>query len=697
MARALSVILGNQGTPPIIRGRLRGLNSAAELSLSIVKLLSSVIDRLDGRDRGSNLDDYAMLSRRSHRVLAIALLACFAPVYGQQIPTSFNEAPELKDLVAKGELPPVAERLPVEPLVVEPYESIGDYGGSWLRMMKGTSDFHAYGRCVYDQLLRWAPNPRDGVLPGLAKSWSFSEGGKTLTLTLRQGLKWSDGHPFTTDDILFWWERIAQDPNLTPGIPKEWTPGGVPMDLVQIDKETVELRFAKPYPMAVQYLAFKGNQWPLVFERAGFFAPKHYLEQFLPSGDGDAANRSMANYAIFEEKANDFNPERPVISAWKVSEWEPGDHLSAVRNPYYWKVDPAGNQLPYLDKIEVEIFLNQEMLNFRAVSGVLQMQLRHFSVQDIDLLREFSEKRNYRIIEYEGTGRDGVMLNLQYPGNETLRKLFLDRRFRIALSQAIDREMICQLCFRGLTNPGTVGLFATSPDYVEIEGLPNYFEYKPEISRQLLDEIGLTKRDAEGYRLGPDGETISLIIETSSSLRAEMDMLEIIRSNWEAVGIKTTVKPEERTLYFQRVTKNGEHMIGKWGHESVFPLVSSHRWFGTNLWDEWAHHWAQWYLTDGERGEEPPLDVQRLQSIEKELQITIDQDRRNELWTEVVRSHAENVWIIPTTERGTSIGVLANDFRNVPERAVSSWITMTPGNLNPETFYIRKSKGAQGE
>ena len=205
--------------------------------------------------------------------------------------------------------------------------------------------------------------------------------------------------------------------------------------------------------------------------------------------------------------------------------------------------------------------------------------------------------------------------------------------------------------------------------------------------------MGLIERDSKGYRIGPDGETISLIIETSSSLRAEMDMLEIIRSNWEAVGIKTAVKPEERTLYFQRVTKNGEHMIGKWGHESVFPLVSSHRWFGTNLWDEWAHHWAEWFLTSGERGVEPPPEVQRLQSIEEELKVTIDRGRRDRLWSEVVRSHAENVWIIPTTERGTSIGVLSDNFRNVPERAVASWITMTPGNLNPETFFIRKLEG----
>jgi len=626
-------------------------------------------------------------------LLAVLTALFLLPQAGKADPrrVRFQEAPMLAEQVARGALPPVASRLPEDPLVVVPLEEIGQYGGTWLRMMKGTSDFHAYGRCVYEQMLRWAPNPKDGIVPGLVKTWAFSDSGKTLTLHLRKGLKWSDGHPFSTDDVVFWWEKIAQDPNLTPGIPREWSPGGVPMALTCVDRLTLVLRFTKPYPMALQYLAFKGHQWPLVFERAGFFAPRHYLEKYLPKGDlKDLESLTMASYARFEEKANDFNTERPVMSAWKVVEWQPGDHLTAERNPYYWKVDPAGNQLPYLDRIEVEIFLNQEMLNFRAVSGVLQMQLRHFSVQDVDLLREFAAKRGYRLIYYESTSRDSVMPNLQYPGDPAIKTAFQDARLRAALSLAIDRDMICKLCFRGLASPGRVGLFPSSPNYVEMQNPPDNWSYDPERARALLDEMGLSRRDADGYRLGPDGQTLSLIIETSSTIRSSMDMLEIVRSNWEAIGLKTTLKPEERTLYFQRVTKNGEHMIGHWGYECVFPMVSSHRWFGTNLWDEWAHHWAEWYLTDGEKGVEPPPEVKRLQNIEAHLQITVDPEKRRQMWAEVIRSHAENMWIIPLTERSIGIGVLANNFRNVPERATASWIVMTPGNLNPETFFIKK-------
>ena len=600
--------------------------------------------------------------------------------------TTFREAPMLTERVERGELPPLEERLPAEPMVVEPIHRIGEYGGTWLRMMKGSSDFHAYGRCVYEQMVRWKATPEGGIEigPGLVEEWEYTDGDRTLVLHLRKGLKWSDGHPFSTDDVMFWWEKIAQDRNLSGSIPRIWKPDGVPMELTRIDSYTVSLKFQRPYPLALKYLAFWGNQWPLVFERAGFFAPKHYLEKYLPA---DTAESDMASYALFEEKANDFNPERPVMSAWKVAKWDPGSHLMGERNPYYWKVDPAGNQLPYLDRVEMEIFLNPEMINFRAVSGVLQMQLRHFNWEDRDLLQEFSEKRDYQIIEYDVTGIRGIMPNLQYPGDPVIKELFQDRRFRIALSLAIDRELIDELCYNGAGNFSRMVLHPSAPDYVEVKGLPDYLRYDPERANSLLDEIGLAQRDADGYRIGPDGRTVSLIMELMNTQGPDMDSVEIVRSNWEAVGLKTALKPEERTLYFQRVTQNGEHMIGVVGAEASFPLLNFARWFATSLWDEWAHHWAKWHVSKGERGEEPPPEVKRLQEIQGILSVTVDMRERQELWKEVIRIHAENMYVIPLVTQGKQIGVLSNRFGNVPDRALSSWVAMTPGYLNPETFF----------
>lgn len=592
--------------------------------------------------------------------------------------------------VARGDLPPVEQRLPPEPMVVEPVHEIGRYGGTWHRMMKGSSDFHAYSRCVYEQMTRWRTSATGGVEvgPGLVQAWEFADNDHTLRLHLRRGLRWSDGAPFSTDDVVFWWEKIASDPNLSGTLPRYWTPDDTPMEMARLDSFTLELRFAKPYPLAVEYLAFKGNQWPLVFERSGFFAPRHYLEPFLP-GEGAA---DVASYALFEQKANDFSPERPVMSAWKVEDWQPGSHLLAVRNPYYWKVDPAGNQLPYLDHILMEIFLNPEMINFRAVMGLLQMQQRHFTRENLPLLREFADKRGYSILEYEATGTRAIMPNLQYPGDETIRNLFMTRAFRIALSLAIDRNLINRLSYNDEGHITPMALHPTAPDYIQIPDLPDYAVFDPQRANALLDSIGLDRRDADGFRLGPDGKTVSLIIELTTVAGPDMDAIEIVRSQWEQVGIKTALKPEERTLYFQRVTQNGEHMIGVSGVEATFPLLSSARWFATSTWDEWGHHWARWHLSGGERGVEPPPEVRRLQQLEATLTVTVDLKARQRLWEEVVRNHAENVWVIPLVAQGTAVGVLSDNFGNVPERGVASWVAMTPGYLNPETFYMRQSE-----
>ena len=600
---------------------------------------------------------------------------------------AYRQAPMLEEAVRRGELPPLAERLPPEPMVVTPAHEIGRYGGTWHRMMRGSSDFHAYSRCVYEQMVRWRATEAGGleVGPGLVRRWEFADGDRTLRLHLRRGLRWSDGHPFSAGDVLFWWEKIARDPNLSGTVPRYWTPDDEPMELVRVDSFTVELRFARPYPLAVKYLAFKGNQWPLVFERAGFYAPRHYLEPYLPAEGAE----DLAGYSLFEQKANDFNPERPVMSAWRVAEWEPGSHLLAERNPYYWKVDPAGNQLPYLDRIRMEIFLNREMINFRAVTGSLQMQLRHFNREDLPLLRSFTEERGYRIIEYDAPGIRGIMPNLEYPGDPVVRELLKNRHLRIALSLAIDRELINRLCYGGSGRVTPMALHPSAPDYVEVPEAPDHTRYDPERARALLDSIGLDRRDDAGFRLGPDCERVSLILELMVVEGPDMDAVEIVRSQWEEVGIQTALKPEERTLYHQRVTQNGEHMIGIVGAEATFPLLSSPRWFATSLWAEWAHHWARWYLSEGRRGAEPPPEVKRLQEIQSIMSVTVDRGERQRLWREVIANHAENMWVIPLVTQGSQIGVLSDDFGNVPERAISSWVTMTPGYLSPETFFSR--------
>ena len=581
----------------------------------------------------------------------------------------------LADRVRRGLLPPVARRLPDEPLVVTPLEKIGRYGGTWTRLMASTSDIHCYSRVAYDPLVRFAPDPKDGVLPNLVKSWAYRDGNRVLSLRLRKGLRWSDGHPFTVDDIMFWWQKIACNKNITPAVPRYWSPGGKPMTVKKLDDLTVEMHFAEPYPQAIRLLAFKGCQWPLAFERFGAYAPKHYLQPLM--------DRS---YKAFEDGAYDLNTERPVMTAWRIHLWQPGYRMLAERNPYYWKIDPAGNQLPYVDNVELEVNFRSGLLPLRALSRGLPQQMRGFQVEDHTLLKEFAPRRGYRVTEYDDTSSMAVMLNLTYRKDQAVRRLFQDRRFRIALSLAINREMVRTLASRGRALPASFGLSKFCTYYSKVENLPNHLRYDPAAANALLDQVGLQHRDADGFRKLPDGRTLSLIIDC----QLETSQVEITRTNWREVGIKASVKPMQRTLFHQRTRVTGEHMAAAYGSANgAFPTLMPFGWFAVRP-SPWDFEWGTWYATRGAKGRQPPPAVRRLQKIYEELNRTSDVAKGRRLMAEAVRNHAENVWQILMVGPRIVSGVLLNEFRNVPINGLYSWVVYTPGNQNPETFYFAR-------
>jgi peptide/nickel transport system substrate-binding protein len=375
------------------------------------------------------------------------------------VPTEFKEAPMLAELVAKGELPPVEERLSKDPLVVLPIESIGQYGGTWYRGWRGIKDFHCYGRINYEPMLRWPRDPREGVQPGLAKDWKWSDGGQTLTLYLREGLKWSDGAPFTVDDIIFWWEDIENDTDITTAPHTEWVVAGEPMELEKVDDTTIKLKFAGPNGLAETVgLAFHGNQWPLGFERFGFFAPRHYLEQFHPKYNADAT------YDLFEEMAWEYNPERPAMTPWRVTEWEAGaDHMVASRNPYYWKVDPEGNQLPYIDEVYFYLVEDCSAVESLALAGKIDMQARCMSLSTYPVFLENAAAGDYEAFLWTTASASGLTFfpNQSY-SDPAYRELLQDLKFRQALSLAIDRDTLNDIVWLGQATPRTISVVRDS-------------------------------------------------------------------------------------------------------------------------------------------------------------------------------------------------------------------------------------------
>ena len=428
------------------------------------------------------------MSRKTLSLLIVLVILALGAVAVTAQDSMYNEAPMLADQVAAGELPPVEERLPENPLVVEPIDSVGVYGGIWHRAWRGINDFHAYGRTVYDPVLRWPRNPSDPVQPGLAESWEWNDDGTEMTLFFRNGLRWSDGEPWTVDDIIFWWEAIETDTEITAAIHGEWVVGGEPMELEKIDDYTIKLKFAAPNGLAETVgLAFHGHQWPLGFERFGFFAPEHYLSEFHP------AYSDTGSYEVFEEKAFDYNVDRPVMWAWKITEYEPGGTLLITeRNPYYWKVDVEGNQLPYIDQQYFHLVEGTAAVNVMGIAGDLSMQARAIDLNQYPVYQENAEANDYHMLLWPSASAASAALffNQSYPEDQ-YRELFQTFDFRRAMSLAIDRDTINQVAYLGQGTPRTHTVVPDSPYYQEDIEAVNA-EYDPDTATSLLegDRVG---------------------------------------------------------------------------------------------------------------------------------------------------------------------------------------------------------------
>ncbi len=596
-----------------------------------------------------------------------------------------REAPALAQMVARGELPPLEERLPAEPRVVAKVDSIGQYGGTWHRAFRGINDFHALGRLIYEPVLRWPRDPADGVQPGLAKDWDWSNDGKTLTLYFREGLRWSDGHPFTVDDVIFWWEDIENDTNITPAVHAEWVVAGEPMTLEKVNDSTIRLHFAAPNGLAETVgLAFHGNQWPLGFERFGFFAPAHYLKQYHPR------HNSNATYRDFEDRAWEYNTERPVMTAWRITEWETGgDSMLATRNPYYWAVDEEGRQLPYIDEIFFYLVDDVAAINTLALSGRLDMQQRGIGFEQVGVYMEQADRYDYSVYTWQNAQASALSF---YPnqsfGDEKYRELMQDHDFRRALSHAIDRDLLNRVMFLDQAHPRTISVVRDSalfqPDIENIHG-----EFDRELANQLLDDIGLM-RGGDGMRRFPDGSPLQLVVETMYAAGSSADGVQIVAEHWEAVGLRTRVNVMSRDVYWPRASGN-DVMIATWGTDrGLVPMIDPIYQFPFDERSWMAPSWGIWYKTGGAEGREPSAEMRELMDLYDEYRVTVDEDAQLDIAREIVRKTSERLNVIQTVGMTPAIAIVKNNFHNVERQHTADWLIMSPGTMDPAHFWIEQ-------
>lgn len=627
-----------------------------------------------------------------------------------QFPTEFSEAPMLAELVAAGTLPPVEERLPdpADLLVIEPLNEIGKYGGTWRRGFTGPGDGQNGHRVAgSDRLLFWDSENFPELTPNLAKSWEVSEDSTTVTVMLRKGLKWSDGAPFTTADIIFWYEHMYQNKELVP-VPSPFFNTEKGATLEAVDEYTVKFTFPESNSLFAEVLASSVNVFggQAVFGNVGLggFAPAHYLEQFHPDfvdqADLDAlvASEGFDNWVNLFKDKNTWarNPDLPVLTPWKTVNSIATDNWVLERNPYYYGVDTAGNQLPYIDRISMTLAENLEVLNLRAVAGEYDYQSRHIALANLPVLLENAEANGYTIhLDPAQHGADGAFqFNQSYQADEEIGKWLRTVDFRRALSLAVDRDKINEILFLGIGTPGSAVVAETSPFNPGPEYRTLWSPSKPDLEQAnaMLDAIGLTEKDSEGYRLRTDnGERLIIELPTIPAFIQFTQLAELVKEDWAKVGIFANVVEQERSLVEQRRAAN-ELPIFVWqndGTDELF-LYPFHA-LPINETSGTGPGYGVWYSTNGADGVEP-TDPSVLKVFDLFSQgLKGSEEERVQIGQEIWKIITDEVWTIGTVgQSGAFMGVriVKNNMGNIPSRQFNIQAGQTPNISRPSTFFF---------
>lgn len=630
--------------------------------------------------------------------LSFTLIACLAfsmalSVFAQP----YQEAPMLAERVAAGELPPVEERLPADPYVVGPLEQIGQYGGT---ARVATQRAESWGEdlmmmSLFNGLIQ--PHPETGALePHFAREIEASDDFSSFVIHFREGVKWSDGEPFTTEDIMFWYEDVLLDENLTPSIPTQLRYGDEVAQIEALDDYSIRVTFAGPKPFFLE---------GIVHLSGSLLLPKHFLQAFHPNYvDEDELNRRVSEagfdewYQLFghmnnQQIAAPMNVERPTLNSYVLAE-KTSERRVFERNPYYWKVDTAGNQLPYIDRIEAQIVANREIMNGLIISGDVDFAGFDTEIRNFPLYRRYEDQNDYRVLLWDGGKSTDVnyQLNLTH-SDEGLREIFQDVRFRRALSLAIDREEINEAIYFGQAQPRQHTVLPISryfnPEYEEVD-----IAYDLEAARALLDEMGLDI-NSDGQRLRPDnGQPITFTIELFDSETPKAPNAEMVMEYWNELGLDVSIRPVSGELQSQRAPANlmdASLWHGGRATDIFFPLGAIFYVPINPSWEVvWGTEWARWFTTNGQEGMEPPEQIKELRAWWEEMLISPDQARIDELGEKILASQAENLWLIGTIGYAPHPIVVRNTIGNVPETGFWVWDMLWSAAWNPEQMFFRE-------
>ena len=632
-----------------------------------------------------------------------AALAALCAVAGLSAPSGADAMelrgpPYLAASVAAGELPPVQERVPDPPAVAAldaEWQSPGEHGGTLTMLMGRQKDIRMMMVYGYARLVGY--NPDLELVTDIVERIEVVDR-KSFTFYLRKNHKWSDGRPFTAEDFRYYFEDVVNDQDLSPfGLPKVLLVDGEAPRFEVIDERTIRYSWSSPNPYFLPAIA---GARPLLIYR-----PAHYLKQFHARyADADelkakveaASQRNWAGVHRRRDRAYRFdNVDLPSLQPWINTTSPPADRFVFVRNPYYYRVDGAGRQLPYIDKVIINIASNS-LIPAKTGFGESDLQARYIRFDHYTFLKKGEKGKNFKVRLWRRASGSKVALfpNLN-AADPVWRALMRDVRFRRALSLGINRQAINQILYFGLGRPSADTILPESPLF-KAEYQNAWSQYDPKAANALLDEIGLSRRDDGGTRLLPDARPLEIIIDSAGESTEESDVLELIKANWKKIGVELFTKVSSREVFRNRVYA-GTAMMSVWsGLENGFPtadMVPMELAPTAQTQLQWPK-WGEYYETVEASGQAPDMPVgRRLLELNTAWRHADGVEARTEIWHQMLKIHADQVFAIGTVNSVPQPVVATNALKNLPEKGLYNWHPGAYfGIYKPDSFWFTKER-----
>jgi len=636
------------------------------------------------------------LKRRAFLAGASAVLVLPAlPV----VAADFKEADILKEKVSSKGLPPVKDRLPENPLVVKPVESVGKYGGDWnMALVGGGSLSMLFRYQAYEPLLRYTPD-WSGVTLNVAEAFDGNEDSTVYTIRLRKGMKWSDGQPYTTADVKFWYDTILTDKRVAVNGQGHWKTAGKPAKLEVVDEQTFKVIFDQPNGMFPLQVAWSNSDHTTR-------CPKHYLEQFHidynPKADELAKQHGFESWIAAFQSASGFQDDnafflnsskKPCLHAWMftIAPGENTERAVAERNPYYWKVDTEGNQLPYMDRIVYQMVADPQVLLLKVMQGEIDLMDQYIATpNNKSVLYDARQQGNYDF--YTLTSTEANVMNFIFNLNhndETKRKLFRNKDFRAALSLALDRQSLIDAVLVGQGAPAQPSIKQGDPLYNE-QLATQFTSFDVEKANGMLDQI-LPKRDDQNFRLDEKGRRVTIIFEIDQARAVFLDLFQLVIPMFQAVGIDAQMRTMDRSLWETRVRQGRDfdataHQFGANG--GVAAMLDPRYYVPTDSNAMYAPAWQLWYLDRGNAdAEEPPEETKKQLELYDKLKATSDPAGQQEIMKQILQGAADNFYVFGISQPPDGYGIVKNNMKNITRTMPNSFGWPTPAPTMPEQFY----------